>query len=238
MFLVLVSLIVNNLVIFRYVRRNFQTSRQRTPSNRATSLEEMERELRQSTQLREVATQGFLYVGSFFLTYTPGFLLRIRESQSYTREDEDGLFVLMIFSYFLLPWQGFFNMIIYNRPAYARMRVANPERSRLWAFQYVCFNSDIPKLTTLSLSTASRLRSNHNSTGSNTQRRAVKFSSDLAPVLEEEEEGEIGLSEIFDEGGPSLSLPQSSRNLMSSEEEISTGTQASFQRINMNGSVQ
>ena len=250
LFLVLVSLIVNNLAIFFYVRRNFKAKNQISESSRGGqgSLEEMQREIRQATQLREVATQGFFYVGSFFLTYTAGFLLRIRESMSYTREDEEDLFLLMAFSYLLIPWQGFFNMIIYNRPNYNRIRVAYPEKGRLWAFQYVCFNSEIPKLSSLTLSSTGRIKtSNPNSTGTGTitgtGKRAARFSSDLAPVMEEEE-GDYDRSNSLhfeDPGGPSLALPQSSRNLVGTmEDDVSSldGQPPSFRRIDMIGSVQ
>lgn len=232
------------MVVFFYVRRNFRARNQILESSRGGSLEETQREIRQAAQLREVATQGFFYVGSFFLTYTAGFLLRIRESMSYTREDEEDLFLLMALSYFLIPWQGFFNMIIYNRPNYNRMRVASPEKGRLWAFQYVCFNSEIPKLASLTLSSTGRVKTNPNSTArsmTNSGKRAARFSSDLAPVMEEEEgDFEQSNSMHFDSGGPSLSLPQSVRNLaLAIEDDVSLlDDQPSFRRIDMIGSVE
>lgn len=211
----LILIIVNNLVVYRYVRSQFHKTNPEDDTNlveeAAFGSPEYERKLRQATQLREVATQGFFYVGSFFLCYTCAFIVRTLESMLYTQEDEADIYILLVLNYFLIPLQGFFNMLIYNRPNYTRVRAAYPEQGRLWAMKYVCFNGEIPKLIEISLSRSQAASGRvtgqkRDNSSSGTQKRISKFSSDLAPISEHDE-----LS-ASDRGGPSLSMRASQEN--------------------------
>ena len=103
---------------------------------------------RQQQYIREVAAQGFLYVGTFFVAYTPAFALRAIEVYGSYPLEEEPLFPLFVLVSLLLPLQGFFNMFVYNRPNYTRVRRAYPDHSVLWAIKTACLDSKIPKLST------------------------------------------------------------------------------------------
>jgi len=159
-------------------------------SGSALTREEWERSVRQTTQIKEVATQGFLYVLFFFVSYTPAFIVRVMEAMMYTQENEADHYVLLILEYFLLPLQGFFNMLVYTRPNYVRVRAAYPERSKFWAMKFACFSSEIPRMSEISVENISQTAvwglSRRNLTGSKEQR--FGFNSSLQPVIEGENE--------------------------------------------------
>lgn len=135
---VLLSLIVNNIIIVLYVRRKLDPNR----------VYETERAERQATQIREVATQGYLYVGTFMISYWATLVVRAMESIGYTYEHEADLYIILLMNAFFQPLQGFFNMLVYNKPNYLRVRIAYPDISRFEAIRIACFHPDIPRLTT------------------------------------------------------------------------------------------
>lgn len=96
--------------------------------------------------VREVATQGLLYVGAFLVSYTAGGILRTLEVLDYTASDEGKIYWLLVLDAFLKPLQGFLNVFVYSRPNYARFRLNNPEKGRLWAIRKACLDPDIPRL--------------------------------------------------------------------------------------------
>lgn len=158
-----------------------------TDSTSSLSREEWERTIRQAAQINEVATQGFLYVFFFFVTYTPAFLVRVLEAMEYTQEDEADMYILLLISNLLLPLQGFFNMLVYTRPNYVRVRAAFPGRPKLWAMKFACFSSEIPKMSEISVEAVSRQAIRKRSRR-NLLEGVPKYSSDLPPVPEGENE--------------------------------------------------
>jgi hypothetical protein len=167
----------NNVIIYFYVRN--------TLSEFLDPSELDDRSIMHRAQVREVASQGFLYVGTFMLSYAPVFAVRVMESLHYQPEDEGSIFPLLVLNNLLLPLQGFFNMFVYTRPSFVRVRAAFPEHSSFWALRKACLDSDIPRLTESRLSgsrhAAKPLR-NSRKLGPN------GFASDLSIVQEESHE--------------------------------------------------
>jgi hypothetical protein len=188
------SLTINNLVICCYVRHTLGPTRSTTRTSASTSTSsadsmESDLEARQRTQTREVAWQGVLYVGTFFLCYTPAFAVRLLESLDYMAADEAGIYPLMVINAFLLPLQGFFNMFVYNRLNYVRVKAAFPEQSTFWVLRKACLDTDIPRLKEISkLSTKSKSKSGFG--GSKLQKNSASgFSSHLDLLPEGIQEG-------------------------------------------------
>merc|ERR1719343_1902254 len=100
----------------------------------------------------EAATQGFLYVASFYVTWTPLFVIQVMGgSFGYTKEDQEKIYWLLVINAFLLPLQGLFNVFIYVRPTYTRFRARYPEEPALRVLRHALFDPNIPKLTTASV---------------------------------------------------------------------------------------
>jgi hypothetical protein len=83
------------------------------------------------TRLRRMAKQAFWYLLNFFMTYvftTTNAIIRANRGS----ESEQGSvpFALQFLNFMFLPWQGFWNAVIYIRPRYLRNREKNPEMSR------------------------------------------------------------------------------------------------------------
>lgn len=106
-------------------------------------------------RIQEVATQGLLYVGSFVVVFTPAFIFKIKDAYRPKTFDENDIFGLCVLMSITLPLQGFFNMFVYNRPNYTRIRRAYPELSTLTAIRYACLSRDIPHLTEVVVSSHS-----------------------------------------------------------------------------------
>ena len=75
---------------------------------------------------RRMARQAFLYFLTFFVPYVGTTAWSIVRAIGGTVP-----FGLLVFTYIFLPWQGFWNAIIYVRPRYMRNREKNPNMS-LW----------------------------------------------------------------------------------------------------------
>jgi hypothetical protein len=75
---------------------------------------------------RRMARQAFWYLLNFFLTYVGSTLWSIVVASGGTPS-----FGLMCFMFIFLPWQGFWNAIIYIRPRYMRNREKYPSMS-IW----------------------------------------------------------------------------------------------------------
>ena len=176
-FFTLLSLIVNNVLVYLHVRKVF----------RATEIVETSRLQRQKIQKREVAAQGLYYVGSFLFCYWPAIAVRVIEAFSYKSVDEGKIYWLLMIQASTLPLQGFMNMFIYNRPNYKRVRAAYPELSLLTAIRMACLDSKIPKLSAISAGIASQTS---NRKFKNRDRSGKSFSSDLEKIQEEIEEND------------------------------------------------
>lgn len=72
---------------------------------------------------REVAIQGILFTGAYFLAFIGGFLTRL--VQCITGKVYFGLIIIMAA---LLPAQGIFNFIVYMRPRWRKKKLANSKR--------------------------------------------------------------------------------------------------------------
>jgi hypothetical protein len=76
---------------------------------------------RQNKRLQEVAFQAFLYVGGFLLTQLPVMILGIISTgKELTPADDADLFPFLMLRAILWPLQGFWNLLIFIRPAYIR----------------------------------------------------------------------------------------------------------------------
>ena len=153
-FLVLISILVNNLLVYCHVRSTLQRSRiymkDYQPSGmgdtaRESSIARASRRVTalirgsspedpQLQRIQAVATQAFLYVAVFVVLQTPTFILRVMEAQN-SVQDEAQVFPLLMLQAIMWPIQGLFTCLIYIRPSYLKSRTEYPNESRWWAFR-------------------------------------------------------------------------------------------------------
>ena len=165
----LLSLIINNLIIYIYVRRTFRGTDQQNGTTTTAAADssqamgtslasrvEQRRKIRYEAHIRQVATQGLLYVVTFILAYTPAIIIRVIETYSDVPPEEPPLYPLLLVNSLLLPLQGFFNMFVYNRPTYLKFRHVYPEKSYLWSIRMACFHdqSQLPNVSRQYVSSA------------------------------------------------------------------------------------
>lgn len=129
---VLLSIVVNNLVIFLAVKE--QLTRGRRHSIQSD---------RQTKRIQAVATQAFLYVAAFFGTFVWNVTLRIMESRYYDAQDQATFFPLLVVQAVLVPSTGVFNLCIYLRPRYLKTRTDCPAESRLWAVRRALYGEAV-----------------------------------------------------------------------------------------------
>jgi hypothetical protein len=188
------SILINNVMIYRYVSSIFKSlDRGRTQGMTAEEAIAA-RELRNldDNKIKEVATQGFLYVGSFLFCYVPATVLRLIEAFTYNYDDS-GIYWLLLMTAITLPLQGLFNMIIYNRPYYVRIRAYNPSLTWLQVIRSALFDSK-----TFATKESGRSNSAKNSGSApriiprqkNSRNKSSRFSSGLDVVLEERSQAE------------------------------------------------
>lgn len=98
----------------------------------------------QIQRIKAVATQAFLYVGAFLMGSVWFFTVRNMEAQKERgMHDENKLFPLLVMQAIFMPLQGFFNCLIYCRPAYLHARSHFPEETRIWAFRRALHGSKV-----------------------------------------------------------------------------------------------
>jgi len=136
----LLALIINNIVIYAFVRKTIQ-SIESSEFSAGPTLEVTKR------LKKEAATQGFLYVASFFGTVIPLVTIQILGGFGYTSDDQGKIYPLLVLNSIVLPLQGFFNVYIYLRPTYNRFRAADPDKSIYCILQQALFDPNIPKLS-------------------------------------------------------------------------------------------
>jgi uncharacterized membrane protein YozB (DUF420 family) len=147
----MISLIVNNALIYGHVRRTTFTAQKRSsiPIDPA-SQQRQRREVDSQTQrVREVAIQAFLYVFAFLITYIWTILLRLLESAGFDAEDENSIYFLLVLQSALYPSQGVWNMLVYVRPKYSRCRRDFPFESKVWCFLRSLFEEEVKPRYTL-----------------------------------------------------------------------------------------
>jgi hypothetical protein len=170
-----ISLMVNNILVYLHVRRSFHST-----SGTAVGM-------RQSLQKKEVAQQGLWYVASFVFCFWATVVVRGMEGLSSTSTEnsiEGQIYWLLVIQAATLPFQGFLNMFVYNRPNYSRLRAAYPELSWMTAARMACFDRQIPRLQEITWSASEPKSYNkyrdRSSSGS-------AFHSELAKIPEEGE---------------------------------------------------
>jgi hypothetical protein len=163
------SLLINNMVIFCFVRKTVQKayrhssdlyeSGQTIAGSSASSPSHffrLGRRRRRSTlspdrpvdsqtrRVQTVAVQAALYVLAFILNYTWTTALKIigANERYWTDEHESDLFGWLVMQAIFLPCQGVFNVIVFNRPKYRRIRKSFPDQSRIWAFNMALFGAE------------------------------------------------------------------------------------------------
>jgi hypothetical protein len=150
----------------------------------STTISQQQLSRGQAKRLNEVATQGFLYVGSFYLSYTTFFVLRALEGMGMDAYQEAQYFPILFLSAFLAPLQGFFNVFIFVRPNYCSLRDEFPELSRFWAWKQALLEPDIASFVNACRSsqildeTSNRHGTDRNPTSSCTERAAVEVFAD------------------------------------------------------------
>jgi hypothetical protein len=206
-----IALFTNNLIIYFHVKNklgpnnnnNNNLKPEGLTSEQARQLptqQQLDRTQQLQRHVHEVATQGFLYVITFFCAYTPFLILRAIEAYAARPISESPIFPLLVLNSVFFPLQGFFNMFVYNRPNYTRIRMAYPELSTLWAIQKACLDPDIPRLTeatrlSLSRSRLSGAGSHYRGTGGGGGDKSSSgraFSSDLDVLQEASQEESLG----------------------------------------------
>jgi len=161
----LLAVVINNIIIYVFVRRNLLSS---TPSSAASSEFELtdienssqslsisspQRVSKQQRLRKEAATQGFLYVTTFLLTFLPAFSIQVIEGMVKLGEENlQQVYPLLVLNAILLPLQGFFNVFIYVRPNYNRFKAKNPDDSMTSILKHALFDPNIPRISTAPLS--------------------------------------------------------------------------------------
>jgi hypothetical protein len=135
-----VSLPVNNLLIYCHMKSMLKIGQEHTPA--------------QELHTRRVATQSFLYAVTFFICYTPALVVRILESIGFDASQEADIYVLLILNSLLYPLQGFFNVFVYTRPNFLRLKRAGT--SNLVALRGALFETDIPLFITQTMGGSGR----------------------------------------------------------------------------------
>jgi hypothetical protein len=129
MFFMIFSIVINNVTIYRFVRQTIYHGRRQSSFAAGQGLDS------QTRRVQAVATQAFLYVGSFVLTYAWQMILRIIEGSFGDGSWESSLFPLLVLNAIFMPLQGVFNILVYARPNYLRARKDYPNESRVWCFR-------------------------------------------------------------------------------------------------------
>ena len=153
----LLSLIINNTIIYIFVRKNLGSSPPSTGEDCETGSQTTETSSQRLTvqeRLRkEAAIQGFLYVSTFMLTFLPAFAIQVLEGMTkFGDENLAQMYPLLVMNSILLPLQGFFNVFIYVRPSYKRFRAAQPDKPLPFILKKALFDPNIPRISTVILS--------------------------------------------------------------------------------------
>jgi hypothetical protein len=99
--------------------------------------------LQEDIKVQAVATQALGYVGSFLLCYTSCFVVKGIESFGGDSSAEAALYPLLMMTSIVLPLQGFFNMAVYCRPSYLKIRSRFPMEPRRWAIRHTLLATDL-----------------------------------------------------------------------------------------------
>lgn len=161
---VLFTLIVNNLIVYMFVRKTDLRSQRysmRTSSRQPTS-ENFNEANTDSDQLsnnciticcgskqegpnlsQKVATQSFFYVFAFFICYIMSTVLFALGAVDPEGSENGDYFIWNVLNAFLLPLQGLLNFLVFVRPRYVRWRKCS--LTRLHAFRMAAFTLQNPE---------------------------------------------------------------------------------------------
>jgi hypothetical protein len=136
----LLSILINYGRIYKIVRKSL-------PANESS--EQLAGPTTRRKRLKkEVTILMILYVGSFFVTWTPSFVwlfFYFDLGYGYGTTTMRSTYPLRLLVAATLPLQGFLNAFIYFKPAYARFRTANPTKSVRFVLYQTLFNRTAPK---------------------------------------------------------------------------------------------
>lgn len=149
------SILINNLIIYCHVRKTTNRTINKSFQGRAP----------QHRRIQAVATQAFLYVATFLVAYVWAFAIRVAESLGFQAADEARLYPILVLSSIFLPLQGVFNLFVYSRPNYLRVRHIYPKESKIFALKQVWFGKDNGAISTVDGNTL-KSRNVHNSIAS------------------------------------------------------------------------
>jgi len=134
----LLSILLNYGSIYAVVRKSLRANESSEPLAGPMP--------RQERLKKEVTTLMILYIGSFFVTWTPAFVFSILwEFRRVNRLTMYTSYPLRLLVATTLPLQGFLNAFIYFKPAYTRFRAANPNKSMRFVLYQALFNRTAPK---------------------------------------------------------------------------------------------
>jgi hypothetical protein len=91
---------------------------------------------KENEKSRQIAIQGMLYVCAFYISWLMPTVQRITELTL-----QKNFYGIQLLDTCLLPFQGFFNFLIYTRPGFRTYRLANPEVGFWRALWRVTFGS-------------------------------------------------------------------------------------------------
>lgn len=218
----LFSVIINNLIIYIFVRRSLLSSPKTSTQSETSDIENncSNEEGKDSSQglsvkqqlAKEAATQGFLYVSTFLLTFLPAFLIQIIEGfLPRGMENLAQVYPLLVLNSILMPLQGFFNVFIYVRPTYNRFRAAHPEKSKWLILKQALFDQNIPRMAPVG--TSNMPTTSPEKMQQDIQKKSVGsgFSMSLDKIMEEE--GSVDEASEGDEDVKDERLSMTDRNL-------------------------
>lgn len=137
--LFLIFLSFSNATIFLHVRRTVRAS------NNIRSRSSLSGSLSQETQdkrIQLVATQCFLYVAAFLLTYGCMYV-HVGTVTAKPNTTERQMYWVLLAEQIFTPLNGFYNLCIYLRPDYIRCREKHATQSRWWAVRRTLFGEAV-----------------------------------------------------------------------------------------------
>jgi hypothetical protein len=142
--LTLACLIVNNLIIVVFVRKQTRIRKARSANARRTTSSDSRHQHR---RLKLVSSQASLFVASFTVCIVWSGIMNSADRLAETEEDEmemmSKFYPISVIQAILLPLQGLFNMLVYLRPKILKSRHEYPEETKLWATKRSIFGDAV-----------------------------------------------------------------------------------------------
>jgi hypothetical protein len=185
-------IVYNNAMIYRHVLKLEKKTRRYSITSVTESQDEKEKQ-------RQVATQSFLYVATFFVTYVFSFALRVLFDVDTRGIHRGTYFPLQVLDSIFYPLHGFWTMLVYIRPRCLRY-LRSLQQSNAGSVLHlqskrgneICSRSFHPPD-----GSSGRLEGH---TGTNYRRSSITFNAS-ASVIQEMDLGEDNDSDDENEGG-------------------------------------